>query len=742
MERLMAFFAACSVACIAGGAAPSPSADLGPVGPRCNPDDQYRFFWYMNETFYRQTVDAGFNMLINGHGSNYSRYNAEQRVKADDGRRKFVEMMDRDGLDHVEQVKLAHCNAIKKDYAQKLKDGSPNQRSMDFNIPACREEVRRICRFTAEPLTNLPAMVGVQTSSEVRDGSKPSFSPDYAAACRRDLGFDPPEDFAGQSAGGAAMRADFPVSRIVEPDYMPLKYYVWFWKKGDGWNDYQDTCTDIFREVLGKEVFSFYDPVVRVPPLWGSGGAKCRVGGQWYYEEPEPYGVSYVISMQNAMARGTPGMRVMTMLQGIAYRDRCAPAKKKVENEPAWVADRPNATYITQPPDLVREALWTIFSRRIDGIGVYAWNALFDASLTGDEVHFGKKARGYQYTNPDTFRFVKEDFLRAAVPLGPLLKAVPERAPEVAVLESHASHLLGMGGSSSGWGYNYGELVVAANLQPYVIYEEEIERDGIPPSVKVLVATDCGAMLHTTFEAVSAFQRNGGVLVSDEKLVPGLLPDIMMPDYLLSRYDRAFNAAADRKAIRRGVRQLRDDLDWAYRPYGDSANPDIVVHVRTYRAADYVFAVNDKRTFGDYVGQWKMVEEKGLPNEGTVAVRREAGAVYDLVAHKAVPFANRNGNVEIPVSYTTTDGRILLVAPRPLAPLSISVAADDEVVVTSADRDVMIPIEVVCDGEKPRYGVVEDGRWKRPYKIGSNLRVRSLADGRIASPDSSPKRGN
>ena len=138
----------------------------GPIGPRCNPADQYRFFWYMNGTFYREVVDAGFNMLINAHGANYSRYSAEQRAKANMGRREFVEMMDRDGIDHVEQVKIAHCNAIKKDYAQKFKDGSPNPRSMDFNIPACKAEVRDICAFTAAALTNLPAMVGVQTSSE------------------------------------------------------------------------------------------------------------------------------------------------------------------------------------------------------------------------------------------------------------------------------------------------------------------------------------------------------------------------------------------------------------------------------------------------------------------------------------------------------------------------------------------------------------------------------------------------
>ena len=111
-------------------------------------------------------------------------------------------------------------------------------------------------------------------------------------------------------------------------------------------------------------------------------------------------------------------------------------------------------------------------------------------------------------------------------------------------------------------------------------------------------------------------------------------------------------------------------------------------------------------------------------------MRREAGAVYDLEKHAPTQFKVVGGTTEIPVSYTTTDGRIFLLAPRPLGSLSISVAADGEVAVTSPDKDVMIPIEVACDGEKPRYGVVENGIWKRPYKAGSNLRVRNLADGR------------
>ena len=103
--------------------------------------------------------------------------------------------------------------------------------------------------------------------------------------------------------------------------------------------------------------------------------------------------------------------------------------------------------------------------------------------------------------------------------------------------------------------------------------------------------------------------------------------------------------------------------------------------------------------------------------------------MYDLEKHAPAQFKVVGGTTEIPVSYTTTDSRIFLLAPRPLGALSVAVEGG-EVVVKSPDKDVMIPIEVACDGEKPRYGVVENGIWKRPYKAGSNLRVRNLADGR------------
>jgi hypothetical protein len=124
--------------------------------------------------------------------------------------------------------------------------------------------------------------------------------------------------------------------------------------------------------------------------------------------------------------------------------------------------------------------------------------------------------------------------------------------------------------------------------------------------------------------------------------------------------------------------------------------------------------------------------EKGIPNEAIVTVKRTAGAVYDLEKHTAVPFTVKNGETHIPVKYETSDGRLLMVVDKPLAPLKVRAKAVDggiKVTVTTPDKNVMIPIMVESSSGKPFYGVVSDGAWARVVK-GMNLKtlkVRNLA---------------
>jgi hypothetical protein len=342
-----------------------------------------------------------------------------------------------------------------------------------------------------------------------------------------------------------------------------------------------------------------------------------------------------------------------------------------------------------------------------------------------------KDAAGYQFTNPESIHAISNVFHEVGIPLGPLFRAVPERKPEVAVLESYASTFFAGRGSWGwdGWIYQCGIMVTCANLQPYVLYEEEVAKDGIPSTVKVIVAPHCDVLTKTTFDALKSFQAKGGIVVGDRYLVPGILPDLPLEGFRRTWKD----GAGDNAALHAAALKLKKGLSPFYRPPADSSNEHIVTAVRSWKTADYLFAINDKRVFGDYVGQWGMVMEKGAPNSAEVTIRRKAGAVYDLVAHRKVPHRTLpNGDTAIDVEYTTNDGRVFLVSERPLAKLKARLK-DGLLTVTSPDRDVMIPVGVFAEGAKPYYGVVKDGTFSCAVK-GGKVKVLNLADGSECVP--------
>ena len=704
-------------------------------GPRVNPDDQYRYFWHIGEeVLFPYGVDMGLNLIYDPYVSRWYHWTKEEQDADTARRRRFFRRMETNGIDVIEFV-TAEGRVNRPDFGKLRADGQRDKNALDLFLPEAREFLSRRWEATAEAMKDLPNLVAINAVSEPYYGG-PSHGAEFVAACEKAIGVPPPfKEFPADKAYGCARRADFPLSGVVSTNYLPVKYFTWFWREGTGWNRYSEECGAVYSRVLGRTVPRAYDPVTRCPPLWGSGGKNLTVGNQWFYPLPQPYGASFMVCEEKAMARGTPGMEVFTMLQGMCYHSAMAPREKTPTNAPAWTKERPNAIFPTTPPDLMREAVWTLFSRQIAGIGFHAAPSIFDLCLvkaTEEEKAKERQRAGYQHTNPETRRAIRDAFRRAGIPLGPLLRAVPERAPEVGYLECYSTTLLTGGGCTYGWGSPYGDLLIGANLTPHVLYEEEIARDGLPSTLKVIVAPDSPVMLDSTRDALLKFQKRGGLLVASENLAPGVLADLDLPADLLPRHRRMERAAEDTAILKRVIPQLKRDLAPYVTPYADSENGDLVVHARTYRSADYVFAINDRRTFGDYVGSWGVLEEKGLPNAGVVTVARaDTKAVYDLVAHRAVPFRVKDGKTEIDVAYTTTDGRIFLVAPRPLAPLVIR-REGDEVVVTSPDKDVMIPICVAVDGQKPRTGVVANGVWKRPYVKGVNLRVTNFADGSIA----------
>ena len=124
-----------------------------------------------------------------------------------------------------------------------------------------------------------------------------------------------------------------------------LAYYRWFWQKGDGWNAYYEDSVEHFNKAFGGKAFTMFDPCVRCPPLWGSGGPVSHIN-QWQVLYPFPSRMAYIASQVQAMARGRKGQRTLLMAQGIASRWEIAPKnhqqKSMKPTGPLWKYPNPS----------------------------------------------------------------------------------------------------------------------------------------------------------------------------------------------------------------------------------------------------------------------------------------------------------------------------------------------------------------------------------------------------------------
>ncbi len=528
-----------------------------------------------------------------------------------------------------------------------------------------------------------PALSAALIHSEIRDGTEVSFHDFEQEAARKALGFGIPPRVVSKSGVSYRSIPGFPVDRVIADDNPYLRFYTWFWKDGDGWNPLHTQVSRGLKSTGRDDIWTFYDPAVRVPSVWGSGGG-VDVVSQWTYSYPDPIKIGQAADELFAMADGRPGQQVMKMTQIIWYRSQTAPKLPEKEAERAdWEKEIPDAKFITIAPDHLREAFWSKMSRPIRGIMYHGWGSLFPATH-----------KGYRHTNARTREVLKELVETVVRPLGPTLLQVPDRQADVALLESFSSQMFA-GRGTYGWGGSWEAdmhlILQWAGLQPRIIYDEHVMKEGLG-QYKVLVLPSCDVLTKGVVARIREFQLGGGIVVGDENLCPAISPDI-----LVESCRRTGEAREAKERLLARAAALRAELDPFYQRYADSSNPEIVPRVRAYGSTDYLFAVNDKRTYGTYVGHHRRVMEKGLPNEGTLLVRRKGGFVYDLVAHQAVEAEQTPDGLAIQSRFGPGDGRLFMISEREITAITCRVPR-------KAVRGN--PLRVVVSVEAPRGGKI------------------------------------
>ena len=573
------------------------------------------------------------------------------------------------------------------------RDGTPrmsssirNQNVPEVANPDFAATAAKTARANCEVFGDHPAFCGVLPCSERRDHSYPSFNMQddlYRRATGRET---PPEVDRRRVANKKDTLKRFPDGVIDEKDPV-YQYYRWFWKGGDGWPGYVSAIADAYRAGVGdrKDFFSFWDPAVRCPPLWGSGGS-VDIINQWIYAVPEPMNVAAAAEEMFAMNAGArPGQDVMIMTQLICYRSQIAPSNTVVNPAPAWLAKRPLAGFPSIPPDSLTEAVWSMISKPVKGIMFHGWGTIYE---TGSET-------GYCFTNPETTKRLRHLLRDVVAPLGPTLRRLGRADSQFAVFESATTCLMG-GPATWGWSSPSITFCQRARLDPRVVYEETIERDGFG-GAKVLYAPQCMFLTQPMIERIRAFQAAGGILVGDDEMLSALKPDLKVPVISFRPPDEDGSAAVDELEARKtgdvktreGTMRMKANMQRdgealrkalaarGFLPTVDSSTPEIITYSRRFGATPYVFAVNDHRTFGDYVGQWGKTMEKGLPQRGevTLAGAGSTVAVYELSRGGKVTFRrDAEGRVSVPLEFATNDGRILMFLTEPIARLDLSVS--------------------------------------------------------------------
>jgi hypothetical protein len=634
------------------------------------------------------------------------------------------------------------------------------------SLPQVRDFCYNVGASMAQTYGSHPGLTTALIHTEVRSDSAPCFHESDREAFRKFAGYDIPAEAGGRWGVKYTEVKDFPADRVIPDNYPLYVYYKWLWKQGDGWNDLHSAVDAGLKSTGRKDLWTFHDPAVRVQSVYGSGG-NVDVLSHWTYSYPDPIRIGLCTDELFCMAQGAsrPDQQVMKMTQIIWYRSQTAPepgeqaqAQTATFNDQdtrptgtgrvdaqgryqaSWEREIPDARFITIAPMHLREAFWTKMARPIQGIMYHGWQSL---------VPVEGSTSSYRYTHPETKNELRRLVKSVVEPLGPALMQVPDRPSDVAFLESFASQNFAQRGTygwNGGWAGDAYLILMYAQLQPKIVYDETVQKDGLD-AYKILVAVDCDVLTRSVVDKIKAFQAQGGLLIGDENLCPALKPDLLLP-----RHDRPKEADKGRGLNLQAAADLRKALDARYSRHADSSTPDVVTRVRQYGTTDYLFAVNDLREFGDYVGHHGLVMENGLPTSSTLTLAR-GGHVYDLVARREVTTRLADGNLTIAADFGPCEGRVYMVTSQALSAVSVEAPSEakpgDEVTFKAAvlgedgkPLDAVVPVRIdILDphgraAEFSGYYGAKDGQVQVTAKLAPNdvpglwrVHVEELASG-------------
>lgn len=491
------------------------------------------------------------------------------------------------------------------------------------------------------------------------------------------------------------------------------------------WGDGLSTATERISQTVHRyrpDILVFSDPL-RNTTVYNRFKGENLVSS-WTYTNPDPKQMLFIETLI-ANAKGSQ-MGVLPTVTLWNYSGSVAPKDKGL---------------IVMGPDRLVETSWINLSRSPNALGYYIGSPFDSINPSVDTKNNNKKASYPYQLYPETFEALKHFTNNVVKPYGPMIKNLERSSRKVAVLSSESSKVYSasprlLGYYSNYQVYSFYILLAMAHIPADIVFDQTITQFGLD-GYDVLVIPKCDTLTETVYKKILAFKAKGGLVIADQYLRADI-PDTIKFDFdftprtkvsanaLIEKADvadaidnearetniqtvRGVTAEDDQKMMEMYANQLRKILNGKIDREVDCNNPTVLLNMLEKDGVKYLFVINDKRIYGDRLGEYKAILEKGVSQ--TVRILLNASCadnlnIYDIIEHNALSFAKDGNNVIFDVNLPAAGGKIIaLIKQKPesieiLVPQQISKRASQQKIdILIKDKDGLlvsgaIPLQV------------------------------------------------
>lgn len=543
---------------------------------------------------------------------------------------------------------------------------------------AFHPEVERRNRSLVEHLCFLfgefPSCTTLFMNSEVEDKLKLPFDAVSIQRHQRALGFSLCNVNRLDPIFGEKLSP--PSSGVIpddDPDYCYARYYF---KDGDGFVHTNRLMAETAHR-MRPGIITISDPL-RNCSVYGRFDGLDAVSS-WTYTNPDPKATLFVETLE-CEAKEELQMVIPTITLW-NYAGTLTPSG----------TDRfAREQTLRMEPDRYKECAWFNFSRGVAAIGNYFGSPIEPTLRGGDPFIY----------SPATEQAIAEFANDVLKPFGEFARKTTPTARRAAVLDSFASRVYG--NSPAPYNhypnyavYNFYTVMNMAHIEADILFDESVE-DGALAHYDLLALPCCDVLPESVYLAVLRFAQRGGIVIADQYLgadIPGVIrfdfdfeyrkrvnananarkADFAVKDDTNFRQEwggevkvEGVPADRDQELMESYAAELRRVLDPVLPPRNaDCSTPKLLLHMRQYGDGRYLFVTNDKRTWGDRVGEWRSMLEKGESERGTIRVRLPEGEyhVRELISGKGLSVRRDGDDLVFELEVGAASGAIVAIHP-------------------------------------------------------------------------------